>query len=79
MPDLITILGQDGEAICSQDLKYGLKVNVIGMPAHPLWTQDKRALAVGGPEYFGLDMEWTSVGEYRVPLSVIEEFESGET
>jgi DUF917 family protein len=73
VPDLISILGQDGEAIGSQDLRYGLKVIVIGMPAHPLWT-DERGLKVGGPEYFELGMNWKSVGEYRKPRSVIEDF-----
>jgi DUF917 family protein len=75
VPDLISILGQDGEAIGSQDLRYGLKVNVIGMPAHPLWTGEK-GLKVGGPEYFGLGMEWKSVGKYERPRSVIEDFDT---
>lgn len=74
VPDLISILGQDGEAIGSQDMRYGLKVIVIGMPAHPLWTGDERGLKVGGPAYFGLDMEWKSIGTYQKPRSVIEDF-----
>ncbi|KAJ5994127.1 hypothetical protein N7451_009851 [Penicillium sp. IBT 35674x] len=74
VPDLISILGQDGEAIGSQDLRYGLRVNVIGMAAHPLWTGDERGLRVGGPEGFGLDMEWKSIGPYQEPPSVIHEF-----
>lgn len=74
VPDLISILGQDGEAIGSQDLRYGLRVNVIGMAAHPLWTGDERGLRVGGPEGFGLDMEWKSIGPYQEPPSVIDEF-----
>ncbi|KAE8441773.1 hypothetical protein EG329_004331 [Mollisiaceae sp. DMI_Dod_QoI] len=74
VPDLISVLGEDGEAIGSQELRYGLKVFVIGMPAHPLWTADERGLKVGGPEYFGLNMEWKSIGEYKRPRSVIEEF-----
>lgn len=73
VPDLISILGQDGEAIGSQELRYGLKVNVIAMAAHPLWTTEA-GLRVGGPEGFGLDMEWTKLGEYWEPRSVIEEF-----
>ena len=73
VPDLISILGQDGEAIGSQELRYGLKVNVIAMAAHPLWTT-KEGLGIGGPEGFGLDMEWTKLGEYLEPRSVIEEF-----
>jgi DUF917 family protein len=74
VPDLISILGQDGEAIGSQELKYGLKVHVIGMPAHPLWTGNEKALKIGGPEYFGLDMKWKSLGEYEMPRSVIDDF-----
>ncbi|KAE8417981.1 hypothetical protein BDV36DRAFT_167216 [Aspergillus pseudocaelatus] len=73
VPDLISILGQDGEAIGSQELRYGLKVNVIAMAAHPLWTT-KEGLGIGGPKGFGLDMEWTKLGEYWEPRSVIEEF-----
>ncbi|KAH8652639.1 hypothetical protein BGZ60DRAFT_533502 [Tricladium varicosporioides] len=76
VPDLISILGEDGEAIGSQELRYGLKVKVIGMPAHPLWTADARGLKVGGPEYFRLGVEWKAVGglEYKGVRSVIEEF-----
>lgn len=74
VPDLISMLGEDGEAIGSQELRYGLRVTVIAMPAHPLWTSDPRGLKTGGPEYFGLDMEWTSIGKYEKPRSVIEEF-----
>jgi DUF917 family protein len=76
VPDLISILGQDGEAIGSQELRYGLKVNVIGMPAHPLWTQSEIGMKVGGPEGFGLTMAWKSVGAYEMPRSVIEDFDS---
>lgn len=74
VPDLISILGQDGEAICSQELRYGLRVRVLGMPAHPLWTGDERGLRVGGPRAFGLDMDWKSIGEYQTPRSVIDDF-----
>ncbi|OIW25709.1 DUF917-domain-containing protein [Coniochaeta ligniaria NRRL 30616] len=73
VPDLISILGQDGEAVGSQELRYGLRVSVIGMPAHPLWKTDK-GLAVGGPAGFGLNMPFKGVGEYSPPRSVIEEF-----
>lgn len=73
VPDLISILGQDGEAIGSQELRYGLHVDVIGMPAHPLWRSE-RGLKVGGPAGFGLDMEWTSLGPYQLPRSVPDEF-----
>ncbi len=74
VPDLISILGSDGEALGSPELRYGLKVKVIGMPAHPLWTGSPEALRVGGPEFFQLKTEWKSVGEYKKPRSVIDEF-----
>lgn len=74
VPDLISILGSDGEALGSPELRYGLKVRVIGMPAHPLWSGSPEALRVGGPEFFGLKTEWKSVGKYEKPRSVIEEF-----
>ena len=74
VPDLISILGSDGEALGSPELRYGLKVRVIGMPAHPLWSGSPEALRVGGPEFFGLKTKWKSVGEYAKPRSVIEEF-----
>ncbi|KAH8692115.1 hypothetical protein BGW36DRAFT_303736 [Talaromyces proteolyticus] len=74
VPDLISVLGADGEALGTQELRYGLKVDVIAMAAHPLWTADERGLRVGGPEGFGLDMEFKSLGPYQKPRSVIEEF-----
>ncbi len=74
VPDLISILGQDGEGIGSQDLRYGLRVNVISMPAHPLWKSEK-GLAVGGPDGFGLKMPVVNVDEnFTEAPSVIDEF-----
>ncbi len=74
VPDLISILGQDGEAIGSQDLRYGLRVSVVALPAHPLWKTEK-GLCVGGPEGFGLKMPFTGVDdEFSESRSVIEEF-----
>jgi DUF917 family protein len=74
VPDLISVLGTDGEAIGSQELRYGLKVDVVAMAAHPLWTGDERGLRVGGPKGFGLDIDFKSLGPYQRPRSVIEEY-----
>lgn len=74
VPDLISILGQDGEGIGSQDLRYGLRVNVIALPAHPLWKTDQ-GIKVGGPEGFGLKIPVVSVvNDFTEARSVIEEF-----
>lgn len=78
VPDLISILGQDGEGIGSQDLRYGLRVNVIALPAHPLWKTEK-GLKVGGPQGFGLKMEFVGVDHgFTEARSVIEEFGGGQ-
>lgn len=74
VPDLISIVGSDGEAVGSPELRYGLRVKVIAMPASPIWTETERGLKVGGPEFFGLGCEYKSIGKYKKPRSVIEEY-----
>ncbi|PON23479.1 hypothetical protein TGAM01_v207713 [Trichoderma gamsii] len=74
VPDLISILGQDGEAIGSQDLRYGLHVSVIALPAHPLWKSEK-GIKVGGPEGFGFKIPVVEVDKkFTESRSVIDEF-----
>lgn len=73
VPELISILGQDGEAIGSQDLRYGMHVNVVALPAHSLWKTPE-ALKVGGPEGFGLDIPFVGIGRQAASLSVIENY-----
>lgn len=51
-PDLISVLDQDGTAIGSHELRYGLRVNVISMPADPLWKTEI-GMKVGEPRAFG--------------------------
>ncbi|KKY16689.1 putative hydantoinase oxoprolinase [Phaeomoniella chlamydospora] len=82
VPDLISILSSaNGEAIGSQDLRYGLKVKVLALPAHPLWTDTPKGLAIGGPDFFKLGdhVKWErgrgGLEAYgKGPKSVIEEF-----
>ncbi|KPI35589.1 uncharacterized protein AB675_4770 [Cyphellophora attinorum] len=74
VPDLISMVGSDGEAIGSPELRYGLRVKVIGMPASPIWTETERGLQVGGPEFFQLGCAYKSIGKYQKPRSVIEEY-----
>lgn len=54
-PDLISVLDQDGAAIGTHELRYGLRVRVIAMPAHPLW-KTAVGIAAGGPRAFGYDV-----------------------
>ncbi len=54
VPDLIVVLDIDtGEAITTELLRYGQRVSVVAMPAHPL-LRTPEALDVVGPTGFGL-------------------------
>jgi DUF917 family protein len=58
---LITILDADtGEAITTEQLRYGFRVVVLGIPCDPRWrTAD--GLKVVGPGYFGYDVPFVPV------------------
>lgn len=60
-PDLITILdAETGEAITTEQLRYGFRVVVLGIPCDPRWrTAD--GLKVVGPNYFGYDVPFVPV------------------
>ena len=58
VPDLITIVSlEDGEAIGTESLRYGLRVAVLAIPA-PTELLTPQALAVVGPRAFGYDMDF---------------------
>jgi uncharacterized protein len=53
VPDLISILDADeGTALSTDMLRYGQRISVLHLPAHPL-LKTPEALAVIGPEAFG--------------------------
>lgn len=57
-PDLLVILEQEtGVPIACESLQYGLKVNLIALPAPDIWTTSK-GLALVGPRYFGYDVDY---------------------
>jgi DUF917 family protein len=76
VPDLVSVLdAQNGEAIGTQEYRYGLPVVVLGITASEKWTSTARGLEIGGPKGFGFDdMEYKPLGKFCKPRSVIEEF-----
>ncbi|KAI1611072.1 beta subunit of N-methylhydantoinase A/acetone carboxylase [Exophiala viscosa] len=50
-PDMISVLNQDGSALPTSELRYGLQVAVLAMPAHPLW-HTPTGMKVAGPAAF---------------------------
>jgi hypothetical protein len=58
VPDLVCIVGSDdAEPIGTELLRYGYRVAVLGLPAHPL-LRTPEALAVVGPGAFGYDVDF---------------------
>jgi DUF917 family protein len=37
VPDLISLVGTDGYALGTQDIRYGIRVSVVAFTAHPHW------------------------------------------
>ncbi|KAJ3515024.1 hypothetical protein NLJ89_g2022 [Agrocybe chaxingu] len=69
VPDLITILdSQSGSHLGTPEYTYGLRVTVMVLAGHPLWRTEM-GLKVGGPAAFGLQHEYTPIGDYIEPRS----------
>jgi hypothetical protein len=63
VPDLVCIVASDdGEPIGTELLRYGYRVAVLGLPAHPL-LRTPEALAVVGPRAFGYDLEFAPLAD----------------
>jgi uncharacterized protein len=63
VPDLIVIVEEEtGEPITTEQLRYGFRVVVLGLPCDARW-RTARALSVVGPRYFGYDVEYVPVEE----------------
>lgn len=74
VPDLIVVLdASSGEAIGIQEYRYGVKVIILMMAPHPVWTS-KRGLEIAGPRAFGLDYDYVRGLEYVKPKSVFDEY-----
>ena len=64
--DLCVATAPGGQAFQTEDLRYGLRVSIVGLPAHPL-LRTPEALAVVGPAAFGFEgVEYMPLGDYRV-------------
>ncbi|KAG7827999.1 hypothetical protein KL920_004249 [Ogataea angusta] len=77
VPDLISVNdAETGEALGTQDYRYGLHVFVLVISPSTRWTDTAEALKIGGPSSFGYDFEYTPIGTYVKPSSVIDEYSS---
>jgi DUF917 family protein len=59
--DLITVLDSEtGAPITTEELRYGFRVAVLGIPCDPRWRSEIGIETVG-PRYFGYDIEYVPV------------------
>ncbi|KAH6869763.1 hypothetical protein B0T10DRAFT_593248 [Thelonectria olida] len=77
VPDLVCVIdAQNGEALGTQEYRYGLPVIVLGITASEKWTSTPRGIEIGGPKGFGFDdLEYKPLGKFTKPRSVIDEFD----
>ena len=67
VPDLISVLESDtGRPVSTEELRYGQRISVIGIPCAPI-LRTAQALAVVGPAAFGYREDFVPVGEYVRP------------
>lgn len=76
VPDLVCVIdAQNGEAIGTQEYRYGLLVVVLGITASEKWTSTERGIEIGGPKGFGFnELEYKPIGNFEKPRSVIDDF-----
>lgn len=61
VPDLLAILDTErGEPITTENLRYGFRVTVIGIPCDAKWRTPE-GIALGGPRHFGYDIDFTPI------------------
>ena len=53
-PDLICMIGEDGNPVTTPNFSTGDKMTVIALPAPEIWTTPE-GLECFGPKHFGLD------------------------
>ena len=63
VPDLIAILDTErGEPITTENLRYGFRVTVIGIPCDEKW-RTPAGIELGGPRHFKYDIDFVPVEE----------------
>ena len=60
-PDLICLLDlETGQPITTEQIRYGFRVIVFGLPCDPQWRSD-HGLDLVGPKYFGYELEYEPI------------------
>jgi len=60
-PDLICLLDlETGQPITTEQMRYGFRVIVFGLPCNPQWRSEQ-GLELVGPRYFGYDLDFQPI------------------
>lgn len=60
-PDLICLLDlETGQPITTEQIRYGFRVIVFGLPCNPQW-RSKHGLELVGPRYFGYELDYQPI------------------
>lgn len=71
-PDLISIIeSETGEPVTTEELKYGYRVDILGLRCAPHWRTPE-GVELGGPAFFEYDIDYIPI-EDRVAASDIAE------
>lgn len=61
-PDLICMIGADGDPITSPNFEKGLEMTILVLPSPEIW-KTKEGLACFGPRHFGFDIDYVPFNE----------------
>lgn len=76
-PDLICALDADGGLpVTTEQLRYGLAIRLIGLPADPQW-RSPAGLNLAGPGYFGYDHAFAPVEDLMRPRGTAKSAQQG--
>lgn len=59
-PDIIAVTDLEYNGIYNRDLKVGMEVSVIGMPADEIWSSEE-GVKIFNPRIFGFNMDYTPI------------------
>jgi DUF917 family protein len=70
VPDLIAVLDSEtAQPITTEELRYGFRVTVIGLPCDPRWRSEA-GLQLVGPRYFGYEFDYVPIEQRAAARAV---------
>lgn len=71
-PDLICIIeNETGQPVTTEELKYGYRVDVLGLKCADPWRTEA-GIELGGPPFFGYDIEYVPIEQRAANSDIID-------